>query len=36
MHGKGDFWKIKESICNIPVEATSIPTFYQGQKYQMN
>ena len=36
MHGKGDFSKIKESICNIPIDASNIPTFYQGQKYQMN
>ena len=36
MHGKGDFSKIKENIWNIPVEATNIPTFYQGQKCQIN
>ena len=24
MYGKGEFCKVKESICNIPIEATNI------------
>ena len=27
MHGKGEFSKIKESICNIPVEVANVCNF---------
>ena len=36
MHGKGEFSKIKGSICNIPTEAAIYAIFYQGQQFPMD
>ena len=36
IHGKGEFFKIKGSICNVPIEAANYAIFCEGQQFPMD